>query len=687
MTQESPIPRPLIDQDLFAITVASDPKVSPDGSLLAWVQTRPDRESDQYRGTVWVSGYDGTNPRQLTNGAQRDGSPRWSPDSRTIAFISNRSPALLPRIEAEHMDKGKEKNEKDSSGPATPISQVWTISVNGGEAVQRSNHQGGASQPAWSPDGQAIAYVGKDKAEPGTNMLPPTSVGPIADERVVNAVTYRFDSTGFRDAFNHVWTVSLASGDERQLTRGWTNDADPAWSPDGTTIAFSGNRSEQSATTWNRSQLLSVPAMGGDVAVLAPEDASFYAPQWSPNGSRITFLGHLGTDSGKNTHLWTINPDRSDLTDETAAVDVTFSDEGMSDVHSGSDAAPQWLDESTIRLLGSARGETQVYEVKIGSGKAQAVTCGEHRISGFAAYGSDLVVLKGTISTPFALEHWHARDFHAFQSPNQEFTDTVQLQGAVSLNVTSADGTEIQGWIIPPHGFDPAAAVRHPMIVEIHGGPHAMYSYSLFHEMQLMAARGYAVAFCNPRGSSGYGEAFTTCTRGVWGESDMPDVIALTEAAAALPWIDPDRIGITGGSYGGYLTNWIIGHDQRFKAAVTQRCVSSFVSFFGTSDIGTTFGVNEFDGLPWSDHARLLKHSPIAYVDKITTPLLILHSERDLRCPIEQAEQMFVSLKYLNREVKFVRIPEEGHDLSRSGTPSRRLARLHHMIEWFDTHL
>jgi len=214
-----------------------------------------------------------------------------------------------------------------------------------------------------------------------------------------------------------------------------------------------------------------------------------------------------------------------------------------------------------------------------------------------------------------------------------------------------------------------------------------MYGHAVFHEMQLMAARGYAVAFCNPRGSSGYGEAFTTSTKGTWGDTDMPDVIALTEAAAALPWIDEKRLGVTGGSYGGYLTNWIIGHDTRFKAAVTQRCLSSFASFFGTSDIGTTFGVNEFDGLPWSDHEKLLKHSPIAYVDKITTPLLIIHSEQDLRCPIEQAEQLFTSLKYLGREVKFIRFPEESHDLSRSGTPSRRLARLHHLIGWFDAHL
>ena len=248
----------------------------------------------------------------------------------------------------------------------------------------------------------------------------------------------------------------------------------------------------------------------------------------------------------------------------------------------------------------------------------------------------------------------------------------------------SADGQPVQALLLHPFGFADGTPARHPMILQIHGGPHAMYGHAMFHEMQLMAARGYAVLFSNPRGSAGYGEHFTSCTRGRWGESDMPDVIAAVESAVALGWIDPDRLGITGGSYGGYLTNWIIGHDDRFKAAVTQRCVSSFHSFFGTSDIGSTFGKFEFDGVPWNDAAKLLAFSPISHVGNIDTPLLILHSEQDLRCPIEQSEQMFTALKVLGKEVGFVKIPEDSHDLSRSGTPSRRLARLHHLIGWFD---
>jgi dipeptidyl aminopeptidase/acylaminoacyl peptidase len=195
------------------------------------------------------------------------------------------------------------------------------------------------------------------------------------------------------------------------------------------------------------------------------------------------------------------------------------------------------------------------------------------------------------------------------------------------------------------------------------------------------------VLFTNPRGSSGYGEAFSTCTAGIWGEADTPDVLGGLDALLALDYVDEDRVGVTGGSYGGYLTNWIIGHSDRFRAAVTQRCVSNFMSMYGTSDIGFDFGEYEWGGTPWGNPDRLIKHSPITYVEQIHTPLLIIHSEQDLRCPIEQAEQLFVALKRQDRDVAFVRIPDEDHNLSRSGTPSRRLARLHHLIGWFDSHL
>jgi dipeptidyl aminopeptidase/acylaminoacyl peptidase len=225
------------------------------------------------------------------------------------------------------------------------------------------------------------------------------------------------------------------------------------------------------------------------------------------------------------------------------------------------------------------------------------------------------------------------------------------------------------------------------MILQIHGGPHAMYADAFMHEFQLMAARGYVVVYTNPRGSAGYGERFTRDTHLRWGETDMPDLMAALDHVLSLGYVDESRMGVTGGSYGGYMTLWVIGHTERFKAAVAQRCVSNLYSFYGTSDIGWNFIDYEFGGTAWERHEHFMKYSPISYVKDMTTPLLLVHSERDFRCPIEQAEQVFISLMRLGRKVEFVRFPDENHNLSRTGKPKHRVERLEHIMRWFDTHL
>lgn len=678
---KQPAKRALTAEDLFRIAIVSDPHVSPDDSRIAWVETRLDKAKDMYRASLWVARSDGSLSRQLTSGSSRDQHPRWSPDSRSIAFLSNRPP-VLPAVVTEEGDQAVEPESPK------PRDQVWTIRIDGGEAAQRSNHPNGASSPAWSPDGTSIAFVAADPVAKTDDFTAPSSIGPIADERVIHDISHRFDGRGFLENYKHLWIVSLEEGTARQLTSGDASDDAPAWSPDGGCIAFISNRSSDRRRSWNRTGVYIVKVADGAVTVASPEDAQFSTPAWSPDGGKLAFLGHLGTGSATNDSVWTVAADGANLTNHTETTDISFGDSGMSDVHAGSHGGPRWRDDGTLLVLASESGQTQVYRIGTAAPKVEQVTSGAHRIAGFAPLGDRLIVIRGTIARPFELEFWQGNESGpAISHANDAFLEEVDLIDAMDLAVSSADGKKIQAWLIPPAGFDKTAKAKHPLILQIHGGPHSMYGYAMFHEMQLMAARGYAVLFSNPRGSAGYGQEFTACTKGIWGKADLPDILAAVDAASALPWVDSDRLGITGGSYGGYLTNWTIGHDDRFKAAVTQRCVSNFYSFFGTSDIGTTFGVTEFDGLPWSDAEKLLRHSPISYVDKIDTPLLILHSEQDLRCPIEQAEQMFTSLKYLEKDVAFVRIPEEGHELSRSGIPSRRLARLHHLVGWFDSKL
>lgn len=673
--------RAITANDLFRIAVVSDPQASPDGVYIAWVQTQPDEDDDLYRAAIWIASPDGGDARQLTSGRFRDTMPRWSPDSRSVAFLSNRPP-LVPPPKSDD-----DQSTRDAAGKK-PSNQVWTIRIDGGEALQQTNHPHGAADPAWSPDGRRIVFVANDEVAEDDNFETATSVGPSADERIVRDMSYRFDGKGWLETYAHLWSTDVGSGAATQITFGESSDGEPAWSPDGSTVAFTSNRSAHRKRHWNRTSIYAMTYGGRDVSAVTPEDAQFGAPVWSPDGTRIAFIGHLGTSSSEHNHVWTVSKNGANLKDHSGHADISFGDSGMSDLHMPSFQGPRWMDDKWLLALASEAGQTQVYAVATGESNVHKVTEGDHRVAGFTIINDDLAIVRGMIARPFELELWSEnRVKHAVSHANDPFLNEVELIEAIALPAASPDGQAIQAWLIPPTGFDERSPAKHPLILQIHGGPHSMYGYGMFHEMQLMAAQGYAVLFSNPRGSAGYGQEFTACTKGIWGEADMPDVIAAVSAASNLAWVDTERIGITGGSYGGYLTNWVIGHDSRFRAAVTQRCVSNFHSFFGTSDIGSTFGVNEFDGLPWSDAEKLLRHSPISYVDDIDTPLLILHSENDFRCPIEQAEQLFTSLKYLEKTVAFVRFPEEGHELSRSGTPSRRMARLHHLIGWFDQHL
>lgn len=687
--------RPATAEDLFRITLVSDPQAAPDGTSMAWVQTVLDKQADTYRSAIWVSHPDGSEARQLSSGTHRDSSPRWSPDGSTIAFISNR-PGIFPAA----ADDEKESDQEDAPGKKEPLlkeekprNQLWTIRIDGGEADQLSNHPNGVSDHDWSPSGEALTFIAKDDVADCDVFNAPITNGGVADERIIRDIHFRGDGDGFIDRFSHIWRIELQDKSTHQLTSGDAQDSSPKWSPDGKSITFASGRSPERRLEWTRGSIYLLNVSSGSIVPITPQDAHFGAPQWSPSGDRICFLGHLEVRAGgsKNSNLWTVRPDGSDLTNHTEGWDISIGDFGMSDVHASSDTSHRWLDDNRLLALVSERGETQVYRVELTgeSSSHQKLTEGNHRISGFEISTSHLMLVRGLVDAPFELfaTALDGSDLRQISHANDAFLEEVGLTSAIEVEATSPDGQPVQAWLLRPFGISENSRVRHPMILQIHGGPHAMYGHSMFHEMQLMAARGYAVLFSNPRGSAGYGERFTSCTRGQWGKSDMPDVIAAVDSALRLGWIDPNRLGVTGGSYGGYLTNWVIGHDDRFKAAVTQRCVSNFHSFFGTSDIGSTFGKFEFDGVPWNDSAKLLKHSPISYVEKIDTPLLIIHNELDFRCPIEQAEQMFTALKYLGKEVEFVRIPEEGHDLSRSGTPSRRLARLRHLIGWFDAHI
>ncbi|CAN5290465.1 S9 family peptidase [soil metagenome] len=657
--------RKITAEDIHQFRLVADPQVSPHGQKVAYSVTTIEKEKNDYRSSIFVSAIDGSHQRRLTTADAKDSRPAWSPDGSQLAFLSNRS-------------------EKP---------QIWIIRADGGEAWKASDLDEGVNSFEWSPDGSSFVAVSKS-IEKHEMEKDESTEEEKSDVKHITRIRYKADGEGFLDFKpKHLWIIPVGDGKPRQLTHADISDGDPVWSPSGREIAFVTNRSE--GREWNSvSEIWVVPASGGDERpVISGDTAAFGSPSWSPDGSKIAVVGHWEAQAGggPNQNIWTVPAGGGEATNLTADYDRSMSDFAMSDIYTGSATRPIWTpDGEYVMLTVSDTGSTQIYSIPSSGGEPHKITSGDQRVSAFSlgSDGKTVAFIAGTVTDPgnIYVSTEGGNNPTKITALNDEFLNGIALSEPEEFWVASqSDGQQIQCWVMKPVGFQPG--VKYPMILEIHGGPHGMYSNSFMHEFQLMAARGYVVVYTNPRGSQGYGEAFTRYTHMAWGEKDMPDIMAAVDHVLEQGYVDESRVGITGGSYGGFMTLWMIGHSDRFKAAVTQRCVSNLYSFFGTSDIGWGFGGYNFGGTPWENRETFMKYSPITYVKEMTTPLLIVHSEQDFRCPIEQGEQVFISLKKLGREVEFVRFPDENHNLSRSGQPKHRIERLEYIIGWFDRYM
>ncbi len=493
------------------------------------------------------------------------------------------------------------------------------------------------------------------------------------------------------------------SGDARQLTSGDFDHREPAWSPDGTRIAFVANRSADADST-NVADVWVLGVATGELRPLTAGAGPVLAPVWSPDGSAIAYLGHENVcQSASNLRLWIVPADGSApprcLTEH---FDRTLAHHIISDMR-GHPAAgrPVWSrDGRSVFVMVADGGRTQLANVAVPDGTVRIMTSRRREIYGESYDAARRLVVVATSDPANIGDLWVApvdgldagdpfmsvaRE-RRLTRVNADLLDRVELSTPERYAYVGADGWTIEGWVMPPVGYAPGG--QYPAILAIHGGPHAAYGEAFFHEFQVLAALGYAVVFTNPRGSQGYGQAFTAATHNDWGGHDYEDVMSGLDAALArFPFLDRDRLGVAGGSYGGYMTNWIIGHTTRFKAAVTMRSIANCLSQWGMSDLAYFKGGWEFPGDPWESPEFYWERSPLAYVHKVTTPLLILHSENDLRCPIGESEQLFIALKKQGKAVTFVRFPNEGHELSRSGQPQHRLERLRLIVDWFATHI
>ncbi|HKF36616.1 MAG TPA: S9 family peptidase [Ktedonobacteraceae bacterium] len=672
--------RSITIEDLYSIKFLSKPRISPDGERVAFVATTIDERKHTYHASIWVVPTSGGEAKRFTTGAANAHSPSWSPDGRWLAFVSDRESESASKNDKEH-GKGK--------------AQLWLIPAGGGEAHQLTFMPHGASNPTWSPDSQQLVFsaaVGPLDEETGEGQ-------PLPKVRVIDRLLYRLDGVGFiQDKRQHLFLIDVAGGEPGQLTDGDWDDKDPAWSPDGTRIAFTSSRAED---RWRLPcpdiYTLSIASnQAGDLQRLTAGTRSCYSPSWSPDGKTIAFLAKPKLRSGNHSELFTIDarPNVGTPCCLTSQFEGGCSDWTNSDMTNEQlIPAPLWsADGKTLYVLASQRGATHVYAIATeGAGKQPpALTPGNVHAMDFSGdrSRSTLAILiedPTHLAEIFAYSTAAPGELRRLTSFNDALLSELELATPEYMPYPGAGGWPMDSWILKPRDFDPGQ--KYPLVVEIHGGPNTQYGYGFMHEMQVLVAAGYVVLFTNPRGSLGYGRDFALAVRGEWAVKDSLDILAGVDALLQKGYIDEQRLGVIGGSYGGFMTSWLVGHTDRFKAAVADRSVINRLSFFGSSDIGWDFTDDDLETPPWDDPERYMRLSPITYVKHIHTPLLLIHSESDLRCSIEQSEQLFAALQYLGREVLFVRFEGQSHGLSRNGHPKLRLERLRHIRAWFEKYL
>ena len=642
------------------LTDVGQPRLSPDGSTVAFVVTTADLEKNTYCSRIWLAPVDGsTPPRPFSAGEQRDGRPRWSPDGRQLAFVSHRE------------DDGAE---------------VYVLPVSeGGEAVRLVSWPEEVEALEWSPDGTRLAFTARDRDEERYGEKEAKNRPPRRITKLFN----RLDSTGWTvDRPRHLFVVPAdGSARPRLLTPGPAEVGGLSWSPDGTRLVFASARHP----SWDLDLATDVftvdVELGGDPDQLTATADAYAEPVFAPRGHAVATLWTNPRISPTHAQVAVLPAAGGPPQFLTRPLDRNCAPHGT-------EHTPVWRGDDVVFGVEDA-GNVHVYRVASdGAGKPDLLVGGDRTVTGFDAR-ADVVAFTATdATTPSDLFVLVDEEERRITSIGARFPARHDVSAPERFIATSADGTEVEAWLVRPIGFAPGG--RYPLLMNVHGGPFTQYGNRFFDEFQVQAGAGYAVVYSNPRGSSGYSEAWGRAIRGPkaeeaagagWGSVDYEDVMAVVdEAVRRFDFVDPERLGVLGGSYGGYMTSWIVGHTDRFRAACSERAVNDVLELERGSDVGGLFrtyvGVSHLD-----DPDEYRRWSPIEHVHAMTTPMLILHSEQDLRCPVAQADMLFVALRMLERDVEMVRFEDESHELSRSGAPRHRVQRLELLLEFFGRHL
>ncbi len=663
--------RAISDSDLFAFRWVASPQISPDGRQSAYVLVTVNGKHDGYETSLWVVGTDGASaPRRLTAGP-RDGAPRWSPDGSTLAFLRNK--------------EGRP--------------QLYLLPLGGGEAQQLTDLPKGASAATWSPDGKTIAFT--STTTPEDLAKKDTTEKPKSDVRIITLAEFRADDEGYFDPaeHSHIWTVPAGMpGDEpakaRQVTTGAFDENAPQWSRDGARIYFGSDRVPESYYYPPDNNVYSVPAAGGALDTVVDINGPAFGFALGSDGKSVAFRGWINPRAARSYNqadLFVWRDGRA--TNLTADYDFDMGSDVIGDQAPprGGGASPTiWTaDGKAVIVTTTEHGRSNLVRFDAQTGAREPLTTGDHAILAYTAT-PDARRLVLTMGDPT-----HLADLYALDAQTKRVTQLTHVNDSLFAKLqlvtpedfwySSFDGRKIETWIMKPVGFTPGK--KYPLILNIHGGPHTAYGYIFFHEMQLMAARGYVVVYPNPRGSTTYGQEFGNIIQYKYPGDDYKDLMVAVDSVIRRGYVDSAKLGVTGGSGGGLLTDWTVGHTHRFAAAVSQRDVADWLGFWYTADF-TLFQPSWFRSTPFRDPQEFLARSPVRYADSVTTPLMFILGEEDLRAPPNQGgEAMFRALKYLHKTTVQVRFPGESHELSRSGKPKHRVERLQHILNWFDKYL
>lgn len=641
------------------VTVAA-PALSPDGATVAYVVTRVDLEGNAYRSAIWIAAADGsTPPRRLTSGEHGDGQPAWSPDGTRIAFTRH--------------GVGGDKDE--DRGHTLHVLHVDGI----GELATLAGRNEGIDSPVWSPDGTLIAFTSRVR-DPRYDEKDERAQEPRRIDRLFS----RLNGEGWTfDRPSQAFIVPAdGSADPRRLTDGQEVGGPLAWSPDGRRLVFISGRHPH-ADLELKSDLWSIPIDLGSEEIPEPRrltrtEGGYGSPAFDPRGRRIAYYMEQIDVGYHHPRLHVLDLEAG--TADRVAPDL---DRNVSDVH-----APAWDGD---HLLTAVEDRGNVHVLRIGpTGEIERLVAGTRCVTGWSFEHGVLAFTATTGSEPTELYVLRDGTERKLTDHQRGFLAACPPLTPERFEIARPDGTELDGWILRPAGFDPQK--RYPALLTVHGGPHTQYGERWFDEVQLWASAGFVVIWTNPRGSSGRDEPFARAILSPkskmdpgtgWGGVDYEDVMAFVDACLErAPYIDAQRLGVLGGSYGGFMTSWIIGHNSRFQAACSERACNNLLSLEWSSDAGGYFQ-QELGVDPVEDTEEFLRMSPATYLKSMSTPLLILHSENDLRCNIEQADALWVPLHRRGHDVEYYRFPAENHELSRSGAPKHRVRRAELITEWF----